>query len=100
MDVRVSAPAAIAVRPRIAGAYLLLFLIGAETFLISPLLPTITAALQTDVTTAANATTAYVLVYAIASPFLGWAGSERRSQDRASGRTWRTVPPTPSPSAC
>ncbi|QRY83134.1 MFS transporter [Tsukamurella tyrosinosolvens] len=71
MDVRVSAPAAIAVRPRIAGAYLLLFLIGAETFLISPLLPTITAALQTDVTTAANATTAYVLVYAIASPLLG-----------------------------
>ncbi len=67
-----SAPTVLApTRPRVAGAYLLLFLIGAETFLISPLLPTITAALHTSVAVAANATTAYVLVYAVASPLLG-----------------------------
>ncbi|WP_019203134.1 MFS transporter [Tsukamurella sp. 1534] len=60
-----------AVRPRVAGAFLLLFLIGAETFLLSPLLPAITDALSTNVAAAANATTAYVLVYAVASPLLG-----------------------------
>jgi predicted MFS family arabinose efflux permease len=56
---------------RTAGAFGLLFLIGAETFILSPLLPAITDTLHTTVAVTANATTAYVLVYAVASPFLG-----------------------------
>lgn len=56
---------------RYAGVYLLLFLIGTETFLISPLLPTIASAVGVSETASASAVTAYTIVYAVTAPFLG-----------------------------
>ncbi|MFE6051909.1 MFS transporter [Kitasatospora sp. NPDC056446] len=58
-------------RWRYAGVFLLLFLFGTETFLVSPLLPTIAGSVHTSEAAAASSVTAYVLVYAIAAPFLG-----------------------------
>jgi DHA1 family inner membrane transport protein len=60
-------------RLRYAGVYLLLFLVGTETFLISPLLPTIAGAVQVSEREAAVSITAYTLAYAITAPFLGVA---------------------------
>ncbi|WP_167454902.1 MFS transporter [Micromonospora arborensis] len=54
-----------------AGIYLVVFLIGTETFLVSPLLPTIAESIQVSETAAAITVTAYTLVYAITAPFLG-----------------------------
>lgn len=51
--------------------YIMFFLIGTETFLISPLLPTISKNLNTTSSMAAYTVTSYVLVYAFAAPFLG-----------------------------
>ncbi|MFD6157272.1 MFS transporter [Nocardia sp. NPDC060256] len=67
---------AIALPPRVAwaryvGVYLLLFLIGTETFLISPLLPTIASSVGVSEAAAASAVTAYAVVYAVTAPFLG-----------------------------
>ncbi|MFC7327005.1 MFS transporter [Marinactinospora rubrisoli] len=53
------------------GVYLLLFLIGTETFLVSPLLPTIAADLDVSEVAAAHTVTAYTLAYAAGAPFLG-----------------------------
>jgi DHA1 family inner membrane transport protein len=53
------------------GVYLLLFLIGTETFLISPLLPTIAGYLKVSADAAASTVTAYTIVYAVTAPFLG-----------------------------
>ncbi|WP_335937437.1 MFS transporter [Streptomyces sp. PTD5-9] len=53
------------------GVYLLLFLIGTETFLVSPLLPTIAGSVGVSVAAAAGTVTAYTLVYALTAPFLG-----------------------------
>ncbi|MFJ6015893.1 MFS transporter [Streptomyces sp. NPDC092952] len=53
------------------GVYLLLFLIGTETFLVSPLLPTIAGSVGVSVAAAASTVTAYTLVYALTAPFLG-----------------------------
>ncbi|MFE7615785.1 MFS transporter [Streptomyces sp. NPDC057496] len=53
------------------GVYLLLFLIGTETFLVSPLLPTIADSVGVSVAAAASTVTAYTLVYALTAPFLG-----------------------------
>ncbi|MFG2920753.1 MFS transporter [Streptomyces sp. NPDC048305] len=53
------------------GVYLLLFLIGTETFLVSPLLPTIAGDVGVTETAAAVTVTAYTLVYALTAPFLG-----------------------------
>ncbi|MEU6971814.1 MFS transporter [Kitasatospora aureofaciens] len=58
-------------RWRYAGVFLLLFLFGTETFLVSPLLPTIAESIRTSEAAAASSVTAYVLVYAVAAPFLG-----------------------------
>ncbi|MEU7145856.1 MFS transporter [Nocardia sp. NPDC046473] len=56
---------------RYCGVYLLLFLIGTETFLISPLLPTIASSVRVGTAAAASAVTAYTIVYALTAPFLG-----------------------------
>ncbi|MFD3657728.1 MFS transporter [Streptomyces sp. NPDC058620] len=58
-------------RLRYAGVFTLLFLFGTETFLISPLLPTIADDIDVSEAAAASSVTAYVLVYAICAPFLG-----------------------------
>ncbi|PBC76883.1 DHA1 family inner membrane transport protein [Streptomyces sp. TLI_235] len=58
-------------RLRYAGVFLLLFLFGTETFLVSPLLPTIADSIRVSEAAAASSVTAYVLVYAVFAPFLG-----------------------------
>ncbi|MEU3186764.1 MFS transporter [Streptomyces sp. NPDC006923] len=58
-------------RLRYAGVFALLFLFGTETFLVSPLLPTIADDIDVTEAAAASSVTAYVLVYAICAPFLG-----------------------------
>lgn len=58
-------------RARYAGVFVLLFLFGTETFLVSPLLPTIARDIHVSTGAAASSVTAYVLVYAVAAPFLG-----------------------------
>lgn len=54
-----------------ASVFVLLFLFGTETFLVSPLLPTIASDLDISESAAAYSVTAYVLVYAVCAPFLG-----------------------------
>lgn len=56
---------------RYTGVYLLLFLIGTETFLVSPLLPTIAGSVGVTEAAAASTVTAYTIVYAVTAPFLG-----------------------------
>ncbi|MGK5630537.1 MFS transporter [Streptomyces sp. URMC 123] len=56
---------------RYALLYAFLFLMGAETFLLSPLLPTIASDLRVGTGGAAQVVTAYVLAYAVAAPLLG-----------------------------
>ncbi|MGW5640689.1 MFS transporter [Streptomyces sp. NPDC003832] len=58
-------------RWRYTGVFLLLFLFGTETFIVSPLLPTIADDIDVSETAAAQSVTAYVLVYAVTAPFLG-----------------------------
>ncbi|MEO3975560.1 MFS transporter [Streptomyces sp. CAU 1734] len=58
-------------RLQYAGVFALLFLFGTETFLVSPLLPTIADDIDVSEAAAASSVTAYVLVYAISAPFLG-----------------------------
>ena len=58
-------------RLRYAGVFVLLFLFGTETFLVSPLLPTIATSIHVSKAAAATSVTAYVLVYAFSAPFLG-----------------------------
>lgn len=53
------------------GVYVLLFLIGTETFLVSPLLPTISDSIGVTEAAAASTVTAYTLAYALTAPFLG-----------------------------
>ncbi|MFG2692867.1 MFS transporter [Kitasatospora sp. NPDC048407] len=60
-------------RWRYAGVFALLFLFGTETFLVSPLLPTIAGSIHVSEAAAASTVTAYVLVYAVCAPFLGLA---------------------------
>ncbi|MEU3496691.1 MFS transporter [Kitasatospora cineracea] len=65
-------PAPEPLRPlRYAGVFALLFLFGTETFLVSPLLPTIADSIGSTEAAAASTVTAYVLVYAVCAPFLG-----------------------------
>ncbi|MET9451563.1 MFS transporter [Streptomyces cinerochromogenes] len=77
MDSPPTAPAAPASAPArfrwgpYASVFLLLFLFGTETFLVSPLLPTIADDLGISEQSAAYSVTAYVLVYAVCAPFLG-----------------------------
>ncbi|MEV6407119.1 MFS transporter [Streptomyces bobili] len=58
-------------RWRYTGVFLLLFLFGTETFIVSPLLPTLADDIDVSTTAAAQSVTAYVLVYAVTAPFLG-----------------------------
>ncbi|MET9505887.1 MFS transporter [Streptomyces sp. NPDC006622] len=58
-------------RWRYTGVFLLLFLFGTETFIVSPLLPTLADDIDVSATAAAQSVTAYVLVYAVTAPFLG-----------------------------
>jgi predicted MFS family arabinose efflux permease len=51
--------------------YLVFFLIGAEMYLVSPLLPEIAPSLGVTVAAAATIVTAYVVVYALAGPLFG-----------------------------
>jgi predicted MFS family arabinose efflux permease len=51
--------------------YVVLFLMGAEMFLVSPLMPEIARSLEVTIPAAATLVTAYVVVYALASPLLG-----------------------------
>ncbi|MGW7284404.1 MFS transporter [Streptomyces sp. NPDC054847] len=69
-------------RLRYAGVFALLFLFGTETFLVSPLLPTISDDIAVSEAAAASSVTAYVLVYAISAPFLGLL-SDRFGRRRA-----------------
>ncbi|MCZ0992144.1 MFS transporter [Streptomyces noursei] len=55
--------------------YLFLFLVGAEMYLVAPLLPTVAADIGVPVAGAAHLVTAYVLVQAVAGPPLGLANS-------------------------
>ncbi|WP_454320555.1 MFS transporter [Streptomyces phaeoluteigriseus] len=58
-------------RWRYTGVFLLLFLFGTETFIVSPLLPTLADDIDVSASAAAQSVTAYVLVYAVTAPFLG-----------------------------
>ncbi|MFE6133302.1 MFS transporter [Streptomyces sp. NPDC056437] len=69
-------------RLRYAGVFALLFLFGTETFLVSPLLPTISDDIKVSEAAAASSVTAYVLAYAVAAPFLGLL-SDRFGRRRA-----------------
>lgn len=51
--------------------YAVLFLMGVETFLVSPLLPTIAADLHASIGATAAVVTAYVLTYAVIGPLVG-----------------------------
>ncbi|GHD53529.1 MFS transporter [Streptomyces galbus] len=65
--------------------YAFLFLMGAETFLISPLLPRIAADLHSSTSATAQLVTAYVLAYAVTAPLLGGVS------DRVPRRTFITA---------
>ncbi|MFF2809253.1 MFS transporter [Streptomyces sp. NPDC058000] len=56
---------------RFALLYAVFFLMGAEMYLVSPFLPTISHDLHTSTAAAAAVVTSYVLTYAIAGPILG-----------------------------
>jgi predicted MFS family arabinose efflux permease len=51
--------------------YVVFFLLGAELYLVSPLLPEIAPSLGATIASAATIVTAYTVVYALASPALG-----------------------------
>jgi predicted MFS family arabinose efflux permease len=51
--------------------YSIFFLMGAEMYLVSPLLPTISSEMHASTAVAAGLVTSYVLTYAIAGPLLG-----------------------------
>lgn len=51
--------------------FIFLFLVGSETFLISPIIPTIATSLNVSVVEVANIVLVYVLVYAILGPIIG-----------------------------
>lgn len=63
-------------RPRflVAGLFLLVFLMGADSFIISPLLVTIAHGYQATVARAALGVTVYAVCYAGGAPFLGPLG--------------------------
>ncbi|QHC27250.1 MFS transporter [Streptomyces sp. GS7] len=56
---------------RFALLYAVFFMMGAEMYLVSPFLPTISRDLHTSTAAAAAVVTSYVLTYAIAGPVLG-----------------------------
>lgn len=58
----------------VTGLFLIVFVMGADAFIISPLLPTIAHTLHTSVNQAAFAVTAYAIGYAGGAPFFGPLG--------------------------
>lgn len=60
----------------IVGLFLLVFVIGADSFIISPLLPAIEADFKISVQQAALSVTIYALCYAVGSPFFGPLGDK------------------------
>ncbi len=63
----------------VTSLFLVVFVIGADSFIISPLLPAISQAFQTTLPNTALAVTIYALCYAVGAPFLGPLG-DRFSQ--------------------
>ena len=51
--------------------FIFLFLVGSETFLISPIIPTIATSLNVSIVKVANIVLVYVLVYAVLGPIIG-----------------------------
>lgn len=60
----------------IVGLFLIVFVIGADSFIISPLLPAIETDFKVTVRQAALSVTIYALCYAIGSPFFGPLGDK------------------------
>lgn len=58
----------------IVGLFLIIFVIGADSFIISPLLPAISHDFDISVGQAALSVTVYALCYAVGSPFFGPLG--------------------------
>lgn len=56
---------------RYLAVYVVLFVVGTETFLVSPLLPTIARDVHVSQPAAARIVSAYALTYAVSAPFLG-----------------------------
>lgn len=71
--------------PQYTLLYPVVFLMGVETFLVSPLLPTIAADLHASIGATAAVVTAYVLTYAVVGPLVGSVS------DRAPRRVFITV---------
>lgn len=65
----------------IIGLFLIVFIIGADSFIISPLLPALAQSYHITITTAALAVTIYAACYAIGSPLIGPLG-DRYSKRR------------------
>lgn len=55
-----------------------IFLVGTETFIISPMLPTITSSLKVSITDGSYIVVAYVLTYAILGPCIGIVSDFKR----------------------
>jgi predicted MFS family arabinose efflux permease len=62
--------------------YVVFFLMGAELYLVSPLLPEIARSLRAPIASAARIVTAYAVIYAFAGPLLG-IFSDRWSRKRS-----------------
>lgn len=60
----------------IVSLFLIVFIIGADSFIISPLLPAIAEEFQISISGAALAVTVYAMCYAIGSPFFGPLGDK------------------------
>lgn len=60
----------------VIGLFLIVFIMGADSFIISPLLPAIERDYNVNLSSAALAVTIYALCYAIGSPFFGPLGDK------------------------
>lgn len=58
----------------VLGLFLIVFVIGADSFIISPLLPVLAQSYHASITTVALSVTIYAICYAIGSPLLGPLG--------------------------
>lgn len=58
----------------VLGLFLMVFVTGADSFIISPLLPSMSGYFNTSVSRAAYGVTIYALCYAVGSPFFGPLG--------------------------
>lgn len=60
----------------VTGLFLIVFIMGADSFIISPLLPAIGQDYHVNLSSAALAVTIYAVCYAIGSPFFGPLGDQ------------------------